>query len=223
MIRTPRSLLEAAALLLREDERDAVLGDLLEAGEDTARCLQGIAGLLVRRQFELWRDWRPWLAGGTALAGSLLLLAASFGLSVQARGAMVPMRLTLPLVHQGLLLIVWSWTAGCMVASLARKTWYASALLCAMPCLSCTLRFHLHAMSPFCVLLFLAPGLLGALRGRRHEAVSFVSAMALAIASTCLTLTWSGATACTLALVLPSWFLVANANPFQPKKEGLIA
>jgi hypothetical protein len=43
------SVVEAAAQLLDRDEREAVLGDLLEAGESAWRGLIDVVGLVVRR------------------------------------------------------------------------------------------------------------------------------------------------------------------------------
>jgi hypothetical protein len=49
------------ANLLATDEREAVLGDLAEAGESGMRATVAVFGLVVRRQAALWLDWRPWL------------------------------------------------------------------------------------------------------------------------------------------------------------------
>ena len=55
------SLVELAARPLDRDERDAVLGDSLEAGDSSWRALSGVLGFVLRRQFLLWKSWRPWL------------------------------------------------------------------------------------------------------------------------------------------------------------------
>src|SRR5579885_3526481 len=75
-------LLERVARLLESEERDAVLGDLLEAGEGAARGLIEILGLFIRRQAALWQDWRPWLAAfGVALPATLLLMGVSLSVT----------------------------------------------------------------------------------------------------------------------------------------------
>jgi hypothetical protein len=71
-------VVEVVARLLESDERNAVLGDLKEARETTWDGMFGVLGLVFRRQAELWKSWRPWLAGfGLALPSSLLLMGAS--------------------------------------------------------------------------------------------------------------------------------------------------
>jgi len=57
------SFVEAAARLLARDEREAVLGDLIEAGESTWQGVLSVLGLVFRREAVLWKSWRPWLAG----------------------------------------------------------------------------------------------------------------------------------------------------------------
>jgi hypothetical protein len=202
-------LLLLAARLLPEQDRDIILGDLIESGENPARSVLAILGLVSRRHLQLWRDWRPWIAAGSALAASLLLLGASFGLSLRAHSAP---SLTSAILHPAILLILWSWTAGCMITTLARRTWPICALLCLIPCLSCTLRFHVPSLSPFSVLLFLVPGLHGALAGAPRLRPTLPPAIAVAVASTALTLVWSEASPWPLLLTLPSWFFVISAN-----------
>ena len=55
-------------------ERDAVRGDLAECDDTGMRALAGISGLVLRRQLELWKDWRSWVAliGVGGLTGLLL-------------------------------------------------------------------------------------------------------------------------------------------------------
>jgi hypothetical protein len=56
-----RRIAEMLANLLPTDERDAVLGDMAEAGESGMRATAGVFGWFVRPQAALWLDWRPWL------------------------------------------------------------------------------------------------------------------------------------------------------------------
>jgi hypothetical protein len=82
MISLNWSLLQVVVRLLEREEREAVLGDLLEAREDAWEALLGLLGLLLRRQALLWKNWRPWLAGfGVALPSSFLLMGASLSVS----------------------------------------------------------------------------------------------------------------------------------------------
>src|SRR4051812_35799399 len=67
-------LVNAISRLLQPHEREAVLGDFAESGETGGRALHDLAGLIVRRQAALWKDWRPWLAlFGIVVPISLLL------------------------------------------------------------------------------------------------------------------------------------------------------
>src|SRR5690348_4427772 len=78
MMHTGWSFVEAAARLLARDEREAVLGDLLEADENALQGLFGVIGLVFRRETALWKRWQPWLAGfGVALPSSFLLMGFS--------------------------------------------------------------------------------------------------------------------------------------------------
>lgn len=208
------SAIDMTAGLLRSDERDAVLGDLVEAGASPATILWAILGLLARQQAELWRTWRPWLAAGVALPGSLLLLGVSFGLSMSSRTLLHEniVQAEWPLLREALLLFAWAWTCGFVIGCLSRRTLWVSALLCLTPCLSCVLRFREPSISRFCVLVFLLPALLGVLHAIRTVRLQFAHVVVLALAVTGLMLSWIGMSACNWALVLPSWLLVAMAR-----------
>src|ERR1700750_3381413 len=72
------SLVEFAARPLSRDEREAVLGDSLEAGDGAWQTLSGVLGFVFRRQILLWKSWRPWLAVFVfGLPGSVLLMYVS--------------------------------------------------------------------------------------------------------------------------------------------------
>ena len=66
----------AASRMLRPDEREAALGDIAEEGASGSEALRDVLGLVVRRQAEAWKVWRPWLAllGLVLPLGSLLTL-----------------------------------------------------------------------------------------------------------------------------------------------------
>jgi len=51
---------DLASRALRAEEREAVRGDLEEAGEWGGRALVDVLGLVFRRQAALWRNWPPW-------------------------------------------------------------------------------------------------------------------------------------------------------------------
>lgn len=61
-----RCLIEILSSLLHSTEREAVLGDLAEAGDSPARSLFSLLGLVLRRQMQqLYRSvpkWSPWMA-----------------------------------------------------------------------------------------------------------------------------------------------------------------
>jgi hypothetical protein len=202
-----------ATIFLAPNDRDAVLGDLAETGASGWSALGSVLGLVVRQQMELWRAWQPWVAGSVAFAGSLLLLSVSFGLSMDSRHLLRGERGYGSVLCEALLMLSWAWTSGFVVGSLSGKTRWASGLLSAIPCLSCVLRFHDTSLSRLCVLLFLLPGLVGAVQGMRRTRLSHGTALTLAIAVTVLMLVWGGMLYMqNWFLFLPAWWLVAHAE-----------
>jgi hypothetical protein len=233
-----RSFVEAAARLLARDEREAVLGDLVEAGESTWQGLLGVLGLVFRREATLWKSWRPWLAGfGVALPSSFLLMGVSLSVSWSYMTLRCPELLqkssftlgsgTIVLLCKALLLIGWSWTGGFVVGSVSRRTLWASMALCYSPCLFCLSRFRVESLSRFCLFLFLLPALSGVHQGLRISKMKLSWAIALAIAITVLMLPdWSSGTqhwwspprwTLNWALCWPAWYLVAMARPAGSK------
>ena len=223
---TASMLVEVAAKLLERDEREAVLGDLAEAGEGGWQGLLGVLGLVVRREAAGWRNWRPWLAAfGLALPGSLLLMGLSVSVSqtylqllspriLKATGLAVGPGLWLFLCNI-VLLLGWSWTGGFVVGSVSRRTVWVSAALSFLPCLFCLSRFRIESLSRFCLLLFLLPAIWGVRQGLRVARIERTSAIVLAVAVTALTVpTWSSAGPwipnCLLSW--PAWYLVATAR-----------
>jgi hypothetical protein len=233
MTGTGWSFVEATARLLARDEREAVLGDLVEADESAWQGLLGVLGLVFRREAVLWKSWRPWLAGfGVALPSSFLLMGFSLSVSWSYLTLRCPELLqkssltrgsgSLMLLCQALLLIGWSWTGGFVVGSLSRRTLWASALLCYSPCLFCLSRFRVESLSRFCLLLFLVPVIWGVHHGLRISRLKLSSAIALAMTITALMLPgwssgahhWWAPPRWTLDWVLcwPAWYLVATAE-----------
>jgi hypothetical protein len=227
------ALVEAAARLLARDEREAVLGDLVESKENAWQGLLGVLGLVFRGQALPWKSWRPWLAGfGVALPSSFLLMGFSLSVSWSYLTIRCPELLrkssltlgsgSLVLLCQALLLIGWSWTGGFVVGSLSRRTLWASTLLCYSPCLFCLSRFRVESLSRFCLLLFLLPAIWGVHQGLRISRLKRNWAMILAITITGLMLLgwssrahhWWAPPRWTLDWVLcgPAWYLVATAR-----------
>ena len=188
-------LIEAMALRLTPQEREIVLGDLIETRKTAWRGLLEISGLVVRRQLQLWKDWRPWLAAPVlTLPCSFLLMGFSFAISSElqihfAFGLQRNLFSAQPaeavsLLCQVLVLMICAWAAGFTVASLSRRTFAASAICCALPCLFCLLRFRQESLPRFCLLLFLFPAIAGVCFSRRGGRINRRRAFALALAAT---------------------------------------
>src|SRR5262252_469716 len=78
MTRIAWPLVELVSRLLEPEEREAVLGDLLEAKESAGQALLDIFGLILRRQAFLWKNPQPWFAGfSVALPCTYLLMQVS--------------------------------------------------------------------------------------------------------------------------------------------------
>src|SRR5262245_20706111 len=78
MNRFSQRLLDLVSRPLDADEREAVLGDLMESHSSGGQTISDVIGLIVGRPATLWLDWRPWLAllGVAAPLGMLLSLLA---------------------------------------------------------------------------------------------------------------------------------------------------
>ena len=213
------SLAEMATIFLAPKDRDAVLGDLAESDASAWSALGSVLGLVVRQQMELWRAWRPWIASSVAFAGSLLLLGVSFGLSVDSRHLLRGEHGYGSVLCEALLMLSWAWTNGFVVGSLSGKTRWVSGILCAIPCLSCVLRFQDTSLSRLCVLLFLLPGVVGAVQGVRQARLSHRTALTMAIAMTALMLVWGGRYIQNWFLLMPAWWLVAHAQRSELSNE----
>jgi hypothetical protein len=167
-------LVESTARLLKGDQREAVLGDLVEAGQSTWTSLKDILDLALRMQAALWKDWRPWFAGfGVSLPASFLLMGLSLSVSLSVQQCLTPqisggsIAGIQPLLSRALLLIGEAFGAGYVVALVSRRTLWVSAFLCCCPCLFCLERFRVPSLSRFCLLLFLLPAILGVWQGLR--------------------------------------------------------
>lgn len=142
-------LMNRLAATLEPAEQEAVRGDLSEAGAAGWPAVREVLGLVIRRQAECWKHWRPWLAlvflvapmgyllgfGAFALAGTLDLnvwlvrhhqdidqtIARNSGL------ALIP---TLALlVYRTLFAMSRAWIAGYVLAHLSRRALGVNASL----------------------------------------------------------------------------------------------
>ena len=220
------SALELAAMMLAPDEREAVLGDLAEAGEGHWRGLMDVLGLAIRRQILLWKSWRPWLtAFGLVIPGSFALMGISVAIAWTLRhnlGAQIisgaaPPALTelLSFVCEVFLLLAGAWIAGLVVGSISPRTLWANALLCCAPCLFCLARFRTESLSRLCLLLFLLPAILGVrhglLRIKIRQRMSI--GVAVAVSASMIFLSFaSGVWILNWVLLWPAWYLVAAAH-----------
>jgi hypothetical protein len=223
------SLVEAAAQLLERDEREAVLGDLMETEAGPSRSLLEVFGLAVRRKAQPWKSWQPWLAAfGLALPGSLFLMGFSLSVSWSFQHFIDPAAPDLlyakaPMLSSGptrflcqfLLLLGWSWTGGFVVGSISRRTIWVSTIACCLPCLFCLTRFHEVSLPSLCLLLFLLPGALGVRQGLRIVQLKLGPAIMLAVVITILTIAAanpSGSWVMLSASIWPAWYIAATAR-----------
>jgi hypothetical protein len=168
---------EFISCLLEPDERDAVLGDLVESRETQVKTLLAVFGLVVRRQTALWDNWRPWLAvvGLICIVGPLLrLVSLQVGapLFMNFRtfwkyGSLYPSGMTVSeevvvCMCGALGLLLWSWTSGFVLGSLSQRTIWTTALLYYSPILIFLLSLlslgwkSLHSHSPDLPMVWLA-------------------------------------------------------------------
>lgn len=223
------TLTQLAARLLEQDERDAVLGDLMETGERRCRALFDVLGLVSRRQISDWKGWHPWAAVfGLALPGSLLLMGFSVSIcSVSEHlvsgalfGPSHPVPETLfQLACRSLLLLGGSWASGFVMGSMSRRTLCISIAACCLPCLFCLLRFREPSLSRFSLFLFIPPVIWGIQQALRLTRIKMSQAIFLAVAITFLTffpLNNRGTWALNWSLVWPAWYVVIIAQRGRP-------
>lgn len=206
---------ESASRLLGRDEREAVLGDLIEAGESVRSALCGVLGLVLRREAELWRSWRP-LACSVGLAMPASLFLMGFSLSVSgAFGRLLAEPLSASFLWISFsrlsLLICWGWVAGFAASTISRRTLWASVLACCAPCLFCLSKWPGDKIAGVQLLLFLAPAAWGARSGWRRRRIRFEWAALLTVSVTLSSLTWgNGAWVYGFGLLWPGWYLTVT-------------
>jgi hypothetical protein len=221
--------------MLGRDERDAVLGDLIEAGEGTWQALRAVLGLVMRREALFWKMGRPWIAAfGLSLPCSFLLMGVSISLSRAFLDVLAashgfaghpPGSPWLSAIPQALLLLGWSWTGGFVASLVSRRTLWVSTLCCLLPCMFCLFRFRMESLSPFCLFLFLLPAVWGASHGLRIGRMTRAPAILLAVAVTLLVVAtlrihgepgWrSPQNLSAIILTWPAWYLAAISKPRQ--------
>ena len=221
----PWPLVGLVSKLLDEDEREAVLGDLLEINEGAWQGFLDVSGLVFRRQIGLWKDPRPWLAGFVvALPSSYLLMYVSLSVTCTYQ-RLVNHRIYGwhgPTGHEGFplllchifLLIAWSWSAAYIVGSVSRRTLWASAALSLFPAVFSFCMHPSGSFSTLWVFLFLPPAIVGAWRGLRNSRIALRSAFLLALTMTVLMIAaWSNKALWVpnWILIWPAWYLVAMA------------
>jgi hypothetical protein len=212
--------LETIALLLVPDDREVVLGDLEEQEQPFWRGLFAILGFAARQQAECWRGWRPWAVTAWVIPGTLLLLGASFRLSMDARGLWQNGHADNALIYPAVLITAWAWTGGFMLGSLSRRTGWISPLLFTLPCLSCLLTFREPSLSSLSLLLFVPPGFLGFVLGRRWIRMDLVTSLAVALATTATMYMWQGMPAASWLLLLPGLYLAWTSSGGNQFKEA---
>ena len=213
---------EAASGLLEPREREAVLGDLAEAGDPMLRGLFDVLGLALRRQALLWKSWRPWVSAfGVALPNSFQLIGFSLLVSEMFRhvlGARSGVDVLGLLLCRIVLLVILAWSCGFAVGAVSRRTLWASIAACFLPCLFCLSRFRVPHQSPLSLLLFVPFAVWGAWQGLRRVRLRLTWAITLAVTATVLAIVeWPGPWIFMLALIWPGWFLVALARKRSAK------
>ncbi|MGA9717394.1 MAG: hypothetical protein WBQ79_03865 [Acidobacteriaceae bacterium] len=224
------SLVEFAAAPLAREEREAVIGDSLEAGDTFWKALAGVLGLVVRRQFLRWRSWRPWFATFLlALPAGYLLTYVSMSVTCTSERLMgMKVGHWAPTGHEGIwmllchifLLVTWAWTSGFAVSSLSPRTLCVTIALCCVKLLSFEMHFDFGPISPFFSLLFVAPAIWGLRQGKLTGRLSLRTALLLAATMTVLTTAaWIHNSLWDLNwfLLFPVWYLVAAAS--RPPSE----
>jgi len=213
---------ETASGLLEPREREAVLGDLAEAGEAAWHGLIAVLGLALRRQVLLWKSWRPWVSAfGVVLPNSFQLmgfsmLVSSMFLQDLQRG--LRSEELSNLLGKSVLLAIVAWSCGFAVGAISRRTLWVSCVACLLPCLFCFSRFAVPHRSPLSLLLFLPFAMCGGWFGLRRGRLRLRLALPIAMTATVLTISgWTGSWLSLLALLWPGWFLVAMARK-QPAR-----
>ncbi len=134
---------ELAAQALDHEEREAVLGDLEEAGGSEFQNFRAVAGLVWLRQAIEWRQWRPWIACLLLILPLGLFLSAVSRFTSQQTSVYLWLYVNNPawdLLHNRgfwfelgnsallvfavfMKLACWAWAAGFVIGCVTRKIW----------------------------------------------------------------------------------------------------
>lgn len=215
--------LNIVSLLLSADDREAVLGDLEEQKQPNWQRIFAVLGFAIRQQVELWRDWRPWVVGGTVVPSTLLLLGASFRLSLAFHELPQGGGFGDSLLCQVSLMIVWAATGGFVIGALSRRTGWISPLLFIIPCFSCLMEFRQPSLSSLCLLLFVPPGAVGAVLGRRLMRLGLAPSMILMFATLTIMLLWHGMPTKNWLLLVPALYLAWTATKATESEQGRLS
>lgn len=220
------------AKLLDRNERDAVLGDLLETRESVVRGFFDVLGLVSRRQVALWKSPRPWLAGFViTLPCSYLLMHVSISVTcTYQRLVNHKLYACWHTGHEGFalllchifLLIAWSWSGGYIVGSVSRPTVWVSAALSVFPAVFSLCMCAAGYPPGLCLFLFLLPAIFGAQQALRNRRISYWAALLLASTITVLMISAWNHQALWVhnwALILPVWYLAARAWRSKDRPE----
>jgi hypothetical protein len=193
-------LVDFVSRALHPDERDAVRGDIAESGDSAGRALLDLTGLVVRRQADPWKAWRPWVGLiGLVLPVGFLLSVSSMSLDrtfdlylwiMRNYGTMDPATLNetgLTLRHGAILLgsgclviCAWSWMSGFVLGALSRRAiWVNGSLFLLVPAIvefSFPQRGHRYDVTPLLLnaALVLVPAGLGMRRSMRYPRLPIV-------------------------------------------------
>ena len=130
-------LVHGLSSFLEPAEREAVLGDFAESGLSGRRALGDLLSLLGKRQAALWAGWGPWVAlifllvpVGYMLSESSLRLSGWFAIHLRTlwttgeryHSGMTAGEEIIAMACQIGAVVLWTWTGGFTLGSLARKT-----------------------------------------------------------------------------------------------------
>ena len=249
MSRIRSSVVDVLLRALDPIERGVVEGDFNEMHLPQARALRELSGLLVRRQLAAWLDWRPWAAVVfVALPlGMVLSLVSRYWANVTAiyawlyidnwtSGYLASPGARSYLLHtttvfsvECVALILWAWTIGLAVASVSRRTVWATYALFGLVLFAGTFGstttavrnsanaavFSLTLYSVglplvFRIVFILLPALHGMRKAIREPTITWGHAAALAVSVTLVTAVVARGTQ---GAVLFGWWSLSDDGP----------
>jgi hypothetical protein len=147
--------------LLPVKDREAVLGDLVEAGFTPFQAILDLAGLILRRTLDPYRDWRTWICLGSAPLITPLLVGLSVALWSQmdkfATHRTTSLSSLVEIMRLSGLLLVASTTSCVAAFRLGVNTPVVLALTTLSPAVFCFTRYPATILPSCCVFLFLLP------------------------------------------------------------------